>query len=773
MLALYYNGIYIIIACAIAIWFLPDQWARRSALIVAFILAVLFINALDLIPFLLTQPHGHWLSSTWQYMPNIGLNIQYRIAGLGLLFYILITGIGCLVFTFAYFYMQGYTKLGSFFAYLTLFAGAMLGIISANNLLLLLVYWELTTVTSYLLIGYKHSQLSARNAALQGLLTTILGGLALVAACALIFAQTHTLNIYKLLSSPEMLTNSPYFSLITILIVIGAVTKSAQFPFHYWLPGAMEAPTPVSTYLHSATMVNAGIYLLALLHPILSTLSWWYPTLSTIGLLTMLTGGWMALRSYDIKMILAYTTIYALGSMVYLLASNKVLALEALVVFIVIHALYKAALFMLAGFLEKTYQTRDINQIHGLWRASPIASLLLIINCASMASLPPFFGFFAKQIILEAKLASPDLKLLLEIISFSASGLIALQGLRLIIQMLPQRRPNLPKPQTVLILPSLILTLITISFTILPYAWDKLRLSHLAIQSMTVFTHQTTWLSLQEYTSLSTALCAIISLLGFVFWVFFNPLSKLAVWSSFLDNIMPEALYNHFLWGLNKTGNWIEKRVQNGNLHNYLASLWVFFTFLIMTGLLFNPPDFSSLALPSYLSPADVVLACFTLGSAIMAIILRTPITILASLSIFGFVMAIIFLIHGAPDVAITQILVDTLIVILFVIILHRLPTLKIKNQITLNERLLSIIIATLAGISIGVILFLVTQHPISDTLSTFYIQNSLPKAHGRNIVNVILVDFRALDTLGEIIVVTAAAIGILGLISKHGERSS
>lgn len=771
MFALYYNGIYWIIALALASWFVSDQWARRISLVTALTLSILFINALALTPSLLAQPDHTWVSPLTEYLPSAGLAIQYRISGLGLLFYILITGIGSLVFFYAYYYMQAYQKLGSFFAYLILFAGAMLGIVSANNLLLLLIFWELTTITSYLLIGYQHQKQVARQAALQGLLTTVLGGLALLAACALILIDTHTLSIQALLSQPNLLKQTSHFNLIAVLLVIGAITKSAQFPFHYWLPSAMQAPTPVSTYLHSATMVNAGIYLLAVFHPILHELSWWYPTLTTLGLATMLTGGWLALRSTDIKMILAYTTIYALGSMVYFLAGSKALVLEAVVIFLVVHALYKAALFMLAGFLEKTFNTRDILQIQGLWRTSPLASLILIINCASMASLPPFFGFFAKQLAFEAKLASPDLKLLLEVLTFTASGLVALQGIRFIMQMLPQKSEQSISPKRILLIPSTILTLLTLSFSLLPYAWDKLRLSHLATQSLTPITHQTTWLSLQEYTSISTILCLIITLLGIVMYLLDKPLLKLAHLSQHLDILAPTTIYNSTLCGINACGSWINRRFQNGNLQNYLSILWAFFTVIIILGFLVEPPHWQKLNLTFQSSTADIILACLCIASALLAVVVRTPITILASLSILGFVMAIIFLIHGAIDVAITQVLVDTLIVILFVINLHRLPTLTIKNQISLPERWMSIIIATITGGIIGYIVLLLTQHPLPQSVSQFFIDNSLPQAKGRNVVNVILVDFRAFDTLGEIIVITAAAIGILGLISKHGER--
>lgn len=773
MFALYYNGIYGLILIAITLYFLPSSWARRASLIVSGILLALFVNALSLIPSLLNSNGGLLISNSIHYFPAVDFDIQYRINGLGLLFYSLITGIGCLVFFYAFYYMRFKDTLNAFFAYLTLFAAAMLGIVASNNLILLIIYWELTTITSYLLIGYKHQYERSREAALQGLLTTVIGGLALIAAAAFILISADTLNIHTLLQQPSLLQNSPYLGIITALLILSALTKSAQFPFHYWLPSAMEAPTPVSTYLHSATMVTAGVYLLALFHPILHIVSWWYPTLITVGLATMLTGGWMALRSNDIKMILAYTTVYALGSMIYLLANSKPLALEAMVVFLVVHALYKAALFMLAGFLEVTYETRNIYQMDGLWRISPLASIVLIINCASMASLPPFFGFFAKQLALEAKLSSPDLTLLLEILTFLASGLIALQGFRLIFQILPQRHTQLPKPSKILLAPSTLLTILTISFSLLPYAWNKLRLGHLAAQSITPITHQTTWFSLQNYTSLSTLLSALITVIGFILWLAYNPLIKMARGIQILDKIMPTSLYFRGLLGLAFLGNWVNERFQNGNLQNYLSSLWVFFTFFPLLALFIFPPNTISLSITEHLPLSDIVLACFAVLSALMAVILRKPIMILASLSITGFVMAIIFLIHGAADVAITQVLVDTLIVILFVINLHRLPTLTIDNKLDNKERLTSIILAAVVGGTIGYILFLITQYHLPTNLSQFFLQNSLDEAHGRNVVNVILVDFRAFDTLGEIIVVTAAAIGILGLITKHGESSS
>ncbi|HRF49684.1 MAG TPA: proton-conducting transporter membrane subunit, partial [Anaerolineales bacterium] len=372
---------------------------------------------------------GRAIVEAYPWVPELGVSLSLRLDGLGLLFALLISGIGALVAVYGGGYLKGDRDLGRFYAWLLVFMAAMLGVASADNLLALFIFWELTSLSSYMLIGFGHDRASARQAALQALLVTGGGGLALLAGLVLLGLAGGTFELSALLSQGEALRAHALYVPAVVLILLGAFTKSAQFPFHFWLPNAMEAPTPISAYLHSATMVKAGVYLLLRLSPALGGTELWIYAVGGVGATTMLLGAVLALAQTDLKRLLAYSTVSALGMLTLLIGLGTKLALEAAVVLLAAHALYKGALFLVAGILDHETGTRDITRLGGLLRQLPITATAAGIAALSMAGVPPLFGFISKELIYEAALAGGAGPALIAIVVVAGVSFAVVAGL--------------------------------------------------------------------------------------------------------------------------------------------------------------------------------------------------------------------------------------------------------------------------------------------------------------------------------------------------------
>ena len=368
--------------------------------------------------------NGEIITSEVNWIPEIGLNLSFVLNGLSLAFALLITGIGSLVFLYAGAYMKGYSNTDRFYFFLFLFSGAMLGLVLSGNLIQLFVFWELTSVLSFLLISFFHEKDSARKAAFQSFFITGFGGLILLTGIIFIGSIVHSYSYIDWIAQSDIIKESRFYLPGLILILIGAFTKSAQFPFHFWLPGAMQAPTPVSSYLHSATMVKAGFFILILLNPVLGgTIEWTY-IIPLFGVVTMLVGSYFAITQTDLKGILAYTTISALGILILLVGIDTVLSIKAAILFLFIHAFYKATLFMIAGFIDKKTGTRELSKLGGLIRQMPFTFVIALLALLSMAGLPPMLGFLGKELIYEAKIQSPGIASLVLILGVTSNILM-------------------------------------------------------------------------------------------------------------------------------------------------------------------------------------------------------------------------------------------------------------------------------------------------------------------------------------------------------------
>ncbi|MEM9242484.1 MAG: hydrogen gas-evolving membrane-bound hydrogenase subunit E [Pseudomonadota bacterium] len=746
-------SVYLLIGLLLA---LPLAW-RSNKIIIAFLFAywlLIFLWAIQVI-----HPFSY---SPIIWSAQLGIQFDYHIDGLARLFSLLISGIGVLVFMYAVIYTQGDAGKRTKLLYLLqLFAISMLAIVLTNNTIVLFLAWELTTITSFLLIQFDVTDPKANQAAFNGMFISVLGGLAMLAGFILLRQQVGSWSIQSALHALQQGPHS--LTAIFCLLVLGAVTKSAQFPFYFWLPGAMKAPTPVSAYLHSATMVNAGIYLLARFHPLFGTLSYWYPTLAFFGMSTMLIAGVLSLFQYDLKALLAYTTLFALGSMVYLLGSDQWLAAEAMAMFLLFHGLYKAAAFMWVGTIDKTYGSRDLLALRGLGRRWLPASLVAIVSLAAMAGLPPFFGFVVKEMLYEAKLASGSVSYVMMAISIFSSMLIAASSFKCLYYWFVGRT-TLTKQKTLTF--GLLCPLILVVFIICLNSLESYLRPFISAAADSIIWHPVNFESAYSGLSVALSLTTVLGgvLLFFVFHFFYN---KAIHWPSVLN---PLVLFEKGLAKFLYFGRWFTYITQRQALSTQLmlmfAALLIWLGFALVT----NWSQWWMLNWQAS-SWALSVLSLLLIVSAISLLLSQRFLINMVSLALLGLIMSAIFVLQGAPDVAMTQLLVEILTVIILLVALHkaRFPVMTL----TVKQRGVHAVIATCVGIAVTLLLFAVVNKSFPTHLSDYFIQNSLPLAYGRNVVNVILVDFRAFDTFGEAIVILATALAIWLLIDKSASNKT
>jgi len=706
----------------------------------------------------------------WQmdWAAALGVRLDFRLDGLSMLFGLVITAVGTIVTVYSGRYIAGHPQAGRYQVVLQSFMLAMLGLVLADNLILLFVFWELTTFTSFLLIGFEHEKTAARESARQALFVTGAGGLAMLAGFVLMGMVAGTYSLGDLSSSGDLLQGSPLYPAILVLILMGAFTKSAQFPFHFWLPNAMTAPTPISAFLHSATMVKAGIYLLARLHPVLAGTALWTVTLTCIGAATALLGAILAMGQTDMKRILAYTTLMALGTLTLFLGGTHTAAMVAAMTFFLVHALYKSALFLVVGILDHETGTRQLDAMRGLIRQMPWTAAGAGAAALSMAGFPLFFGFIGKEIMYAGALSMSFMPWLSTVVAVSANTLMtAAAGILFI-------RPFLGRPHSsqspveetsaVLAFGPVLLGGTGILFGIIPW-WVAKWLVQPAVH-VVGHANQPVTLVLFHGWNMPLLLSSITLSAGIACYlgrgVFARALSKIAAHGP----VTADRVYQAVLGGVPRLGGLQARLLQNGSLHRYLFVVMSTFVGLCAWRLWFAgpvtlPEGFPSLAFREWLLVG--------LETAAVATVVMTQhrLVAISSLGVVGAGLALIFLIYGAPDVALTQLLVETLTVVIVAIVLLRLPNLRDRACHDRPLRIADALLAAAAGVVVTLLLLDIGTRPLDRTVTTFYEQKSLVAAHGRNIVNVILVDFRALDTLGEITVVALAGLAALALIRR------
>ena len=707
----------------------------------------------------------------WNWVPSLGASFSIRLDGLSMLFSWLICGIGLFVQLYAFHYMKGKPLSGLFHVYLTLFMVAMLGLVLAGNLMLLFVFWELTTVTSYLLIGFNHDQEISRKNALQAMLVTGAGGLALLAGLILLGQMAGTWEIIQIINRGAAFTSDKRFTPALILILIGAFTKSAQVPFHFWLPGAMSAPAPVSAFLHSATMVKAGVYLLARLAPVFSQSDLWFWSLALTGGATAVWTVILTLQQRDLKLMLAYSTNVALGKLVFLLALGTRYAISAALMFTIAHALYKAALFMVIGTVDKATGTRNIDQVAGLGRTLKFSFLAAGLSALSKAGVPPLPGFLSKEYMYKAALQISYVPTILLVFVNALMGAMVL---------LVVVRPFISKPDAMTVpassvekyvflwIPPLCLGILALLATTIGLHWLN---TTLIIPAARAVAPNVWHESLKLWQGLNLPLVLSGASLLFAFFLF-KCHTRIKRFIDRTTRMLPAGsqCYDLIVKGIIRSGSVLTSVLQHGRLTGYIFMLF----FLMALIFLFNTP---ALPMPDTVNWQGIrfyeVMLALGLAAAVTTVILsRSRLLAIVSLSVAGFITTLFLMFYNAPDVAKTQLLVETLSVIFLVIIVDRLPKFSEVRPHKFGTQMLNTAIAVTIGAGVFKILYAMnTAHP-DTTLIGFFSANSMIAAHGRNIVNVILVDFRAIDTLGEITVVVMAALGASAILLQKKRKN-
>lgn len=702
------------------------------------------------------------------WVEAIALDLVFRVDGLSVFFMMLITGFGVLIYIYANSYLCHDKNRPKFFIYLSLFMGAMVGLVLSGSLLLMFVFWELTSLSSYLLIGYYHQNEESRNSALQAMLVTVMGGLFMLAGTVLIGIDAGSFRFDVLMENPSLILGSPRINLIVLLMFMGAFTKSAQFPFHFWLPNAMAAPAPVSAYLHSTTMVKAGIFLLARISPIFSHLPIWTTLLPVIGGITMVYGAGMAFINNDLKKILAYTTVSALGIMVMLLGIGTTVAVQAAMVFVLAHALYKGALFMVAGNIDHETGTRDVTLLSGLRKKMPFTFIAAILAALSMSGVLPFFGFIAKEILYEAALHSSGWSYLTLGATFIAGAFFAALAIEIGYKIFFGSENKLPKlpheaPSGMLVGPLIAASLGLIGGLFVEQLAKPL-LHHTAnvVLSVDSVLKLTLWHGFTFIFVLSLLTLA----LGFGLFKLRQVIRKYANSERIIHLPGPERIYLGFIPTLLKTAKIQTRFFQSGKLRNYLIIIALTLVFFVCYFVFAGGKTTMFLGLFNTLVGFkwhEVLVVAMMVIALILTMVSKSRLTVIVSLGLVGYGTALMFLFFGAPDVAMTQFLIETLTVVLFILILNKLPKFV---DMKLSIRLRLLIPAILFGLTMSFVLLWIHQIEFDPILKTFFAENSYVSAKGRNVVNVILVDFRGLDTLGEITVLLIAALGVYSLLN-------
>ena len=711
---------------------------------------------------------GEKIIAKYTWLPELGIDFAFRLDGLAYLFALLILCIGLLIILYAKYYLSDTDPIGKFYAYLMLFMAAMLGIVLTENILLTIVFWELTSISSFLLIGYWNFKSESRRGARMALTVTGGGGLAMLAGFLLLGHVAGTYELSGIFAARETIQSSPLYLPILILILLGVFTKSAQFPFHFWLPQAMAAPTPVSAYLHSATMVKAGVFMLARLYPALGGTYDFEIIVSVIGLITMAFAAYVAIFKHDLKGLLAYSTISHLGLIIFLIGLSSPLSAAAAVFHIINHATFKASLFMVAGIIDHECGTRDMRRLRGLYKFMPYTATLAMVAAASMAGIPLFNGFLSKEMFFTESLTLSHLGwfgvIAPVVVTFGGMCSVAYSARfvhNVFFNGTAKDLPHTPhEPPRFMKIPVELLVVICIAVGVLP-AITVAPLVFLAAYD--VFGGPIPPYTIAIWHGFNTPLImSIIAVFGGVvmFWLLQH---RFNLHLHAPKELNGTRIFVHFIESLLGTARWITRTIQNGSLQRYLAvliaavlliGLWPFMQYGYTTGDATLTPT----------NPVAIVIwAIAVLAAIATAVVHRHRLTAVILVGVVGLATALTFAYFSAPDLALTQLSVEVVSTALMLMALALIPRNGPKESSS-SRRTRDIVLSILAGAGVSALLWAVLTRP-HESIAWYYLAQSVPLGGGSNVVNVILVDFRGFDTFGEIIVLGIAAIGALSLM--------
>ncbi|WP_178862483.1 monovalent cation/H+ antiporter subunit A [Thiomicrorhabdus cannonii] len=744
--------------------------ARFNRLAAAYTSGAVTLTTLALLAPALSLPFGgETLIQSWTWIESIGLHFAFRLDGLALLFALLILVIGLLVIIYARYYLNPKDCMGRFFAYLLMFMGSMLGIVLSENLIQLVIFWELTSITSFLLISYWQHREDARQGARMALAVTGAGGLALLGGVLLLGHIVGSYQLSEVLSAGDVVREHPLYLTTLVLILLGVFTKSAQFPFHFWLPHAMAAPTPVSAYLHSATMVKAGIFLLARFFPVLSGTPEWSLLVGGAGLLTLLIGAYTALFKHDLKGLLAYSTISHLGLITLLFGFGTQLAAVAAIFHIINHATFKASLFMVAGIIDHETGTRDMRKLNGLLKYMPHTAALAIIASAAMAGVPLLNGFLSKEMFFDqavsASHASASAWMIPVLVTLAGIFSVA-YSIRFIHDVFFNGEPiDLPKiphePPRFMKVPVDLLVIACLAVGILPI-YTVAPLLDVAVTG----TLQSTppQYSLALWHGFTTPLIMSLIALSVGTLVYLKRHRLFAFHERYIAQIDARRYFNALLDALISVALKITRGFDKGSYQH--AAFWV-----VLASIVMGVAGFMMVSAPLFgqreLLPVDMVslLAALTLVIAAVLTVAwhRRRVVSLIVIGVVGLVVSLTFVKFSAPDLALTQLSVEVVTIVLLLLALYFLPqTTPVEtDRLRLGRDAL---LAIISGVAVTLLTLMVLTRDFAP-ISHYFIENSVPGGGGSNVVNVILVDFRGFDTLGEIVVLALAGLGVFAML--------
>ncbi|MCL4264108.1 MAG: DUF4040 domain-containing protein [Anaerolineae bacterium] len=756
-----------------------QAWLLALFPFIAFVILLLPVSALN---------EGEIFLWRITWLPSLGLKLGLYYDSWSALFALIITFIGILIIIYAGQYFKGDQSAWRFQVYILLFMTSMLGLVMAGDVLTLFFFWEGTSITSYLLIAYKYKDEAARTGAFRSLFITGGGGIAMLAGLLLVSYVVGSTQWTEILGGGDVLRGNEFYNVMLALVAFGAFTKSAQFPAHIWLPGAMSAPTPASAYLHSATMVKAGIYLMARLNPALGFTDQWFLLLTLVGMATMLCGGYVGLKQRDLKGLLAYSTIAQLGVLMMLIGQEHPESYKALVIGIVAHALYKSALFLVAGIIDHETGTRDIMRLGGLRRAMPLLFVVAALAGLSMAGLPPLFGFLAKETLLAAAL-HPNLAPVMTAVTVLVGALMLAQAGLLVIDVF-LGKPRDPAvhaheaPKAMLLSPA-IPAILSLLIAFLP--GPKEEAIFLTGAAAAAFGSQVK-VSLALFHGLNVPLLlSIIAItLGTIIWYFRWPVRA---WQGRLaENISFNRLYDGVMAALG-SGGYVSTRLQQGNLRAYLVMMILAAVALVFFFMGRPQVLLSSLTWPTFDFRGELaLLRLFSLlvvvGSATATVLLSRDFQAILAMTVMGLGTALWFVLEPAPDVALVQIVVDILSLVILVLTLTKLPRTQREKAPRMRWAARPyrplLVRDAIAALAIGAVVTLITlnaltSRPRQNPVTLYYIANAKAETGASDIVGAIIVDFRAIDTLIEITVFSLAGLGIFTLLGyaalTHGDH--
>lgn len=732
---------------------------------------------------------GHIVQGSVSWIPSAGINFAIYADGLAMMIGFIASGIGVLIMSYSNGYMSSKEDLKRYYQYLLLFMGSMIGMVFSANTIQLFIFWELTSITSFMLIGYWRHKPESIYGATKSLLLTAAGGLVMLAGFLLLHSITGSFDLAAILNDPQVIhaiKEHELFLITLILIFIGAAAKSAQGPFYIWLPNAMEAPTPVSAFLHSATMVKAGIYLIARIHPIFSGTDAWFILVSGVGILTMLVAGFLAFRQTDIKAILAYSTISQLAYMMtmygYTTHHEPGIGVAAATFHLLNHATFKACLFLVAGIVAHEAATRDIRKLGGLRREMPITFIVATIAALAMAGVPPLNGFLSKEMFYESSLEMgallggsfafliPACAVLGGVFTFAYS-IKLIDGIFLGERSTEYLPEHIHEPPLTMLIPPAFLALLVILFGLVP----SLPIHHIIEPTVSGILLETAHLHVKLWHGFTTSLMMTIVtfILGILIYLRYD---RISAWQDSFNARFPWISVNYYydnaVDSAKERAFKFSSFTQPGNIKYYMSAMLLLMIALVAIPAIILATSIVPSTLNFSIPPYEAILLVLLIVAAVAAAVLPKYLPAIIALSAFGYGVSLLFIYLKAPDLALTQVLVETLSTIIFLLAITKIPQ-KYREKIPTSVLIRDLTISLAVAASVFVVLLNTTQGIVApfESLSHYFIENSLPLAGGHNIVNVIIVDFRGYDTLGEISVLCLAALGVYNLIHSRGEE--